>query len=177
MPLSQVVAGNRILASDLNSVYNLLKGVAASGENVTLIFNNGALTLQPSSDPAAGTRVVTIKNNAGTTLASWRYDGLLEMLSAAAAPATPVTGSVYWDSVLAALRVYNGAAWDNLSGTSTPIPTQPNLVLNSDFSRRTVFGLAMPEVFADTSGYVVVSGAAPTVGSNIVTSTAANELA
>lgn len=50
---------------------------------------------------------------------------------------------------------------------------QPNLVLNSDFGRRTVFGLAMPEVFADTSGYLVESGT-PTVGSNILTQNAAN---
>ena len=173
MPLAQVVAGNRILASDLNQFYNILKGVAASGENVTLIYNAGALTLQPSSDPAAGTRVVTIKNNAGTTLASWRYDGLLEMLSAAAAPATAIAGSVYWDTVLSALRVNDGTNWRDLAGGNTgPLP---NLVLNSDFSRRTVFGLAMPEVFADLSGTTKIDGgAAGSVAANIFTQGAAN---
>lgn len=54
-------------------------------------------------------------------------------------------------------------------------PAMPNLVLNSDFGRCTVFGLAMPETFADTSGYVKVdAGAAPTVASNILTFGAAN---
>lgn len=51
----------------------------------------------------------------------------------------------------------------------------PNLVLNSDFSRRTVFGLAMPEVFADLSGTTKIDGgAAGAVASNIFTQGAAN---
>lgn len=76
MPLTQVVSGNRILASDLNAFYNLLKGVAASGEAVTLIFNaTGSLILQPSSDPATGTELIQIKNNAGTVQSALSSDG------------------------------------------------------------------------------------------------------
>lgn len=76
MPLTQVVAGNRILASDLNQFYNILKGVAASGESVTLIFNAaGSLVFQPSSDPATGTELIQIKNNAGTVQAALSSDG------------------------------------------------------------------------------------------------------
>jgi hypothetical protein len=173
MALTAVVAGNRIVISDLNQIINLLKGVTGSGENVTLIYNAEALTFQPSSDPAAGTRVWSVKNNAGTVLASMRFDGLLKLLSAAAAPATAVVGSVYWDSLLNALRVNDGTNWIDVAGGSTG--PNPNLVLNSDFSRRTVFGLAMPEVFADTSGYDtgLGSGTAPTAGSNIITLNAA----
>lgn len=117
MPLYQTNAGDRILSADINQFYQLLKGVAASGENITLIYNAGSLTFQPSSDPSAGTRVLTIKNNAGTTLFAARYDGLLEMLAAAAAPGSPVAGSLYWDTLIAALRVYDGTTWQELSPT------------------------------------------------------------
>lgn len=57
--------------------------------------------------------------------------------------------------------------------TKLLVGDSPNLVLNSDFARRTVWGLAMPETFADTSGYVVVAGSGG-VASNIFTATAAN---
>jgi hypothetical protein len=58
---------------------------------------------------------------------------------------------------------------------STTNVSQPNLVLNSDFSRRTVYGLAMPEVFADLSGTTKIDGgAAGSVAANIFTQGAAN---
>lgn len=113
MPLVQVVSGNRVLASDLNQFYNLLKGVAASGESVTLIYNATALIFQPSADPAAGTRVLDIKNNAGTHLASLDYNGVLELLATAAAPSGAVAGAVYFDSLLSALRFYDGTQWQD----------------------------------------------------------------
>jgi len=174
MALTAIVAGNRAVITDVNQLVNLLTGVTGSGTTITLINNAESLIFQPSSDPSAGTRVWTVKNNAGTVLASMRFDGLLKLLAAAAAPATPVTGSLYWDTVLG-LQVYNGAAWDTVSSSSAVVPTQPNLVLNSDFSRRTVFGLAMPEVFADLSGTTKIDGgAAGSVASNIFTQGAAN---
>jgi hypothetical protein len=110
-PLTQVVAGNRILASDLNAFYNLLKGVAASGEAITLIYNQTALIFQPSADPAAGTRVLDIKNNAGTHLMSIDFNGVLELLAAAAAPGGAVAGAVYFDTLLGTARIYDGAQW------------------------------------------------------------------
>src|SRR5882762_7104260 len=111
MPLYQVNAGDRILAVDINQFYNFLKGVAASGESATLIYNGTALIFQPSSDPSAGTRVLDIKNAAGTHLASVDFNGVLEMLAAAAAPTGAVAGAAYFDTVLTALRVYDGTAW------------------------------------------------------------------
>jgi len=46
----------------------------------------------------------------------------------------------------------------------------PNLVLNSDFGRRNVWGTMMPERFVDTSGYTQIDGgSAPTVASNAAT--------
>lgn len=76
MPLTQVTAGNRIVTTDVNQFYNLLKGVAASGESITLIYNAaGVLIFQPSSDPAAGTQLVQIKNNAGTVKSALTSDG------------------------------------------------------------------------------------------------------
>ena len=76
MPLGQVNAGDRILASDINAYYNILKGVAASGETVTLVYNAaGVIAFQPSSDPAAGTQLFQIKNNAGTVKSALTNDG------------------------------------------------------------------------------------------------------
>lgn len=78
MPLAQVTAGNRIVTTDANQFYNLLKGVAASGETITLIYNAaGVIIFQPSSDPAAGTELFQIKNNAGTVQGSLSSDGKL----------------------------------------------------------------------------------------------------
>lgn len=76
MALYQVSAGDRILAADLNQFYNLVKGVTASGESVTLIYNAaGVLIFQPSSNPAAGTQLFQIKNNAGTVRSAFTSDG------------------------------------------------------------------------------------------------------
>lgn len=78
MPVYQVNSGDRILAADLNAYYNLLKGVAASGEAVTFVYNAaGVLILQPSSDPAAGTELIQIKNNAGVVQSAFSSDGRL----------------------------------------------------------------------------------------------------
>jgi hypothetical protein len=74
MALTQAVAGARIVISDINAYFNLLKG--AAGEAITLIYNaTGSLVFQPSSDPAADTQVVQIKNNSGTVLSALTYDG------------------------------------------------------------------------------------------------------
>lgn len=76
MAIAQVTAGNRIVTSDLNAFYNLLKGVSGSGETITLIYNAaGSIIFQPSSDPVAGTQLVQIKNNAGTVKAALTSDG------------------------------------------------------------------------------------------------------
>lgn len=76
MALYQTAAGDRILAADINQYYNILKGVTGSGEAVTLIYNAaGSLILQPSSNPAAGTELLQIKNAAGTVLGAISSDG------------------------------------------------------------------------------------------------------
>lgn len=78
MPLSQVTAGSRAVISQINAYYNLLKGVAASGETITLIYNAApSLLIQPSSDPAASTDAIRIANNAGTVQAALTFDGRL----------------------------------------------------------------------------------------------------
>lgn len=76
MALYQVSAGDRILAADINQFYSILKGVAASGEAVTLIYNAaGVLALIPSSDPAAGTELIQVKNAAATVQSALSSDG------------------------------------------------------------------------------------------------------
>lgn len=84
MALAAVVAGQRAVVTDVNQFFNILKGVTGSGESVTLIYNNtGALIFQPSSDPAGGTQLVQIKNNAGTVQLALTSDGILVMTAAA----------------------------------------------------------------------------------------------
>lgn len=79
MAIAQVTAGSRIVISDLNAYYNLLKGVTGSGETITLIYNAApSLKIQPSSDPAASTDAIQINNNAGTVLGAITYDGKFE---------------------------------------------------------------------------------------------------
>lgn len=86
MALYQVSAGDRILAADINQYYNILKGVAASGEAVTLIYNAaGVLILQPSSNPAAGTEFFQVKNAAGTVQGSITSDGKVKVADGTAA--------------------------------------------------------------------------------------------
>jgi hypothetical protein len=76
MALTQVSGGASILASDINQFYNILKGVAASGESITLVYNAAsAIILQPSSDPAADTVAIAIKNTVGTQQSGLTYDG------------------------------------------------------------------------------------------------------
>lgn len=53
---------------------------------------------------------------------------------------------------------------------------QPNLVLNSDFSRRNEWMTFMPEVFSDTSGWTLVTGSSiGSVASNILTAGSTGE--
>jgi hypothetical protein len=86
MALYQVNAGDRILAADLNQFYAILKGVAASGEAVSLVYNAaGVIALQPSSDPAAGTEFIQVKNNAGTVQGSITSDGKFKAADGTAA--------------------------------------------------------------------------------------------
>ena len=96
MPLTSVNAGDRILSTDLNAYYNLLKGVSGGGEAVTLIYNAaGAFAIQPSSDPAVSTQFIQVKNNAGTVKFAVRADGSLVFADASiqTTAATAVTAA------------------------------------------------------------------------------------
>ena len=94
MPLTQAVAGARIITSDINSFYNLLKGVTGSGEGVTLIYNAaGVIVFQPSSDPAAGTEMLQIKNNAGTRQIALTSDGKVKFADATTISTAPTSAS------------------------------------------------------------------------------------
>ena len=65
--LSTQNTGDIILADHHNQIYNLLKGVAGSGETITLVYNAaGVITLTPSSNPAASTELIIVNNAAGT---------------------------------------------------------------------------------------------------------------
>lgn len=76
MALTAVVAGQRIITTDVNQIINMLTGVTGSGTAMTLIYNAASpLIFQPSSDPAADTVAVAIKNNAGTQQSGLTFDG------------------------------------------------------------------------------------------------------
>jgi len=120
MSLYQAVAGSRILAADLNQYYNLLKG--AAGEGVTFIYNAaGVLIFQPSSDPAANTEAVQIKNNAGTVQSSLTFDGKMKAADGtAAAPGlrfqSEATG---WALAAASTPILSIAGTEHLRLTTT----------------------------------------------------------
>lgn len=97
----------------------------------------------------------------------------------AARPTAAVAGvSFYFATDTNGGTIYrsNGTTWAQAAaGATEAAVTMPNLVLNSDFARRTVLGLAMPEAFADLSGTTKIDGgAAGSVASNIFTQGAAN---
>ena len=79
MAMNSPSAGDRILASDISGIVNFLTGVSGSGQAATLIYNAaGAVAFQPSSDPAAGTELFQIKNNAGTRQIALTSDGKIK---------------------------------------------------------------------------------------------------
>src|SRR3990167_7572096 len=66
-PMPNVATGDIILADHVNQLVNFLKGVAGTGEAMTLVYNAaGVITLTPPSDPAAATELIIVNNNAGT---------------------------------------------------------------------------------------------------------------
>jgi len=76
--MNSPAAGDRILSTDVSGIVNFLTGVSGSGQALTLIYNAaGAIALQPSSDPAAATQLLAVKNNAGTVKFAIRADGSL----------------------------------------------------------------------------------------------------
>jgi hypothetical protein len=115
MALAQVVAGARIVTSDANQYYNILKGVTGSGETVTLIYNAaGSLIFQPSSDPAADTQVLQVKNNAGTVQSALTYDGNVILKTYAAIGTPPATAGVLRIPNDQYIQARNAANTDNL---------------------------------------------------------------
>lgn len=142
MALAQVVAGARIVTSDANQYYNILKGVSGSGETITLIYNAAAsLIFQPSSDPSAGTEAVQVKNNAGTVQGSVTFDGKFK-----ASDGTAALPSLRMQSE--ATGLYLSAA--GVIGVST-----------SGVSRATISSTT-----ATFAGLMIVSGASISVGTN-----------
>ena len=131
MPLAQVTAGNRITTTDVNQIYNLLKGVTGSGESITLIYNNtGVIVLQPSSDPSASTQMVQVKNNAGTVQFAVRADGSLVFAdatvqtTAAAGAITTATNNLSADVTMTnANQFYDGPSVSLVAGTWLVIGT------------------------------------------------------
>jgi len=80
MPIAAPTAGNRILAAELAAFYQLLKGVLGSGEQISLVYNaEPSILIQPSTDPAAGTGAVLVKNVAGAVLSRLNYDGSISL--------------------------------------------------------------------------------------------------
>lgn len=78
MALQSVNTGDIIRAADINQFVNLLTGVSGSGQSILLIYNAaGAVILQPSTDPIAGTELFQVKNAAGTVLGAVSSDGKL----------------------------------------------------------------------------------------------------
>lgn len=93
--------------------------------SIVLIYNAaGVIVLQPSSDPAAATQMIQVKNNAGTVKFAVRADGSLVFSDAtvqttAGAPAiTTATNNLAADTVLTnANTYYDGPSISLVAGT------------------------------------------------------------
>lgn len=110
--LSTKVTGNTILAADHNEIYNLLKGIVGAGEAITLVYNAaGVISLQPSSDPAAGTEMIQVKNNAGTRQVALTSDGKVKFadgttFSTASATLTSTSATLGADVAFGIINTY-----------------------------------------------------------------------
>lgn len=177
--LIQAVLGNGVLSG---------LAVSAQGSpNMTVQLTAGVLQYSGSTTSVGATASLAIAvadpTNPRVDLVHVTSAGVVQVVTGTPAaspnqkpPALPST------SVLLAYVSVAGAAVNIQNSNITPriitiqqasVQVQPNLVLNSDFARRTVFGLAMPETFADTAG-VSASGVACSVAANILTITNAN---
>lgn len=142
-------------------------------------ITSGALTVVtttaiPSSWPAAGSitidsEVLKYDSFTGSTFTINAAGRGTQTAYGAGAAAAHTAGAAigYYVTAQAMNQILAEIVAIEAAGSSA----QPNLVLNSDFGRRTVFGLAMPEVFADTSAWT--SSSAIGVASNILTITTA----
>lgn len=164
MAIAAVVAGNRIITTDVNQFYNILKGVTGSGETVTLIYNAaGSLVFQPSSDPAADTQAVQIKNNAGTVQSYLTYDGNLGLKTYIAVGTTPATAGPYRipnAQYLTARNAANGANINLIGLDAGNVIEMYGGVFNIDASGNLSIPVAGTNITVGgtTGGKVIVAG-------------------
>lgn len=177
MAIAAPVAGARIITTDLSAFYNLLKGVTGSGETITLIYNAaGAFALQPSSDPAASTQLIQVKNNAGTVKFAIRADGSLVFSDASiqtTAGGPPVTTSSNNLAAGVAMSVggtyYDGPTLTLAAGTYLLVGTvtilngaNAMLVKGKLWDSTTIFG--------STSAYIATANQAVTMSMSAIVS-------
>lgn len=151
-------SGNATLAN-LTTSSGLLTSTVADGASAT------AFTLATSTTySTSGAKVLSVKNNTSELL-SLNKDGLLTINGNLVANGT-VSGTQLISTVstgTAPLVVssttqvanLNASLLEGNSAATLMSQPQPNLVLNSDFSRRNKWMTFMPEVFADTSGWTL----------------------
>lgn len=133
-----------------------------------MTFDSG-LAPQTSINPVMAQNPLALKTIISQILKSKR----LRLIPQSAAPASPHNGDIWTTSAGAFARI-NGTT---VQLGDASLTSQPNLALNSDFGRRTVWGLAMADNFTDTNGYVVLSGTTPTVIANTLTQSTGTSLA
>ena len=109
--------------------------------------------------------LLQLKSSLDAVLA--RVDALGNIVSTGTVQGTQLISTV--GTGTAPLSVASTTVVPNLNAASAQQPN-PNLILNSDFSRRNKWMTFMPEVFTDTSGWTLVGGSAVgNVASNILT--------
>lgn len=178
------IVANASLAISAADPTNARIDLVSVQTNGTVVVTAGtpSATPKPASLPATNLLLALVSVAAAATniqnsnISDRRIvagDGIQSAVLASRPPANTVPSGTLYNAFDADTSRSDGITWYDVTSR------YPNLIPNSDYARRTVLGLAMPEVFADTNGYIKLDvGAPPTVGSNIVTFAAVgNELA
>lgn len=161
-----------LTAADVGGDVVDFQELALSGDHTSAVTTITCTAAIPASWPTVGyvsidSEIIKYTGKSGSTLT-----GCTRGAGSAAPGNTPAAHS----SLATVGMCWNAEQFNQLLAEIIALETQalggihnPNLVPNSDFGRRTVFGLAMPEVFADTSGMNAVDGSLGAVAGNVLT--------
>ena len=88
------------------SVSNVTIGTLITTPNITVTGNVSTANVTASANITAGNITATTTTNAGT---------ILNLTPLVTPPLTPAQGTIYYDSFMNQLRVYNGVTWGNIA--------------------------------------------------------------
>jgi hypothetical protein len=103
-----IIIGMAVDLTGLNSVTasNVNASTSMNTPNIVVTGNVTAANVVASGNISANNITITTVTNVGT---------ILNLTPTVTPPTTPTQGTIYYDSFMNMLRVYNGTAWGNVS--------------------------------------------------------------